>query len=314
MAARAQPPKRPRPPNGASWPFGVFWQQLVNGVMLGVTYAMVALAFNLVVGAMDKLNFALGETSMVAAMVAVVFIDARTLPFFVGLLVAILVGAAVAVLTYVLCFRLVDNRYFTAPILASLGLGLVMSSAITRIWGSDHRRVPPVFKGVRIELGPVTITGAQLVILGIAAVLAVAMYVFLERTVWGTAIRGVSDDPATAALLGVPVQRIVVLTFALSGVLAGCAGLLSGLSFHTVSPFDGFNTTLVALMIIVVGGVGSIAGGVVGALVIGIVQILSVAYLSATQRDLIVYALVGAVVLLRPQGLFGTNAGVMERV
>ena len=292
----------------------MFWQQLVNGVMLGVTYAMVALAFNLVVGAMDKLNFALGETSMVAAMVAVVFIDAHTLPFFVGLLVAIVVGAAVAVLTYVLCFRLVDNRYFTAPILASLGLGLVMSSAITRIWGSDHRRVPPVFKGVRIELGAVTITGAQLVILGIAAVLAVAMYVFLERTVWGTAIRGVSDDPATAALLGVPVQRIVVLTFALSGVLAGCAGLLSGLSFHTVSPFDGFNTTLVALMIIVVGGVGSIAGGVVGALVIGIVQILSVAYLSATQRDLIVYALVGAVVLLRPQGLFGTNAGVMERV
>jgi len=292
----------------------VFWQQLVNGVMLGVTYAMVALAFNLVVGAMDKLNFALGETSMVAAMVAVVFIDAHTLPFFVGLLVAIVVGAAVAVLTYVLCFRLVDNRYFTAPILASLGLGLVMSSAVTRIWGSDHRRVPPVFKGVRIELGPVTITGAQLVILGIAAVLAVAMYVFLERTVWGTAIRGVSDDPATAALLGVPVQRIVVLTFALSGVLAGCAGLLSGLSFHTVSPFDGFNTTLVALMIIVVGGVGSIAGGVVGALVIGIVQILSVAYLSATQRDLIVYALVGAVVFLRPQGLFGTNAGVMERV
>ena len=292
----------------------MFWQQLVNGVMLGVTYAMVALTFNLVVGAMDKLNFALGETSMVAAMVAVVFIDARTLPFFVGLLVAIVVGAAVAVLTYVLCFRLVDNRYFTAPILASLGLGLVMSSAITRIWGSDHRRVPPVFKGVRVELGPVTITGAQLVILGIAAVLAVGMYVFLERTVWGTAIRGVSDDPATAALLGVPVQRIVVLTFALSGVLAGCAGLLSGLSFHTVSPFDGFNTTLVALMIIVVGGVGSIAGGVVGALVIGIVQILSVAYLSATQRDLIVYALVGAVVLLRPQGLFGTNAGVMERV
>jgi branched-chain amino acid transport system permease protein len=275
---------------------------------------MVALAFNLVVGAMDKLNFALGETSMVAAMVAVVFIDAHTLPFVVGLVVAMVVGAAVAVLTYVLCFRLVDDRYFTAPILASLGLGLVMSSTITRIWGSDHRRVPPVLKDVRIELGPVTVIGAQLVILGVAAVLALSMYVFLERTVWGTAIRGVSDDPSTAALLGVPVQRIVVLTFALSGVLAGCAGLLSGLSFHTVSPFDGFNTTLVALMIIVVGGVGSIAGGVVGALVVGVVQILSVAYLSATQRDLIVYALVGAVVLLRPQGLFGRNAGVMERV
>src|SRR5690606_26411172 len=162
-------------------------------------------------------------------------------------------------------------------------------------------RVPPVAKGVRIELGPVDITGAQLVIVGIAAALALAMYLFLEKTVWGTAIRGVSDDATTAALLGVPVQRVIILTFGLAGVLAGCAGLLGGLSFPTVSPFDGFQTTLIALMIIVVGGLGSISGGVLAALLIGVVQILSVAYLSATQRDLIVYLLVGVVVLLRPQ-------------
>lgn len=292
----------------------MFWQQLVNGVMLGITYALVALSFNLVVGALDKLNFALGETSMVAAMAAVVLTDAHDLPFFVGLAVAMAVGAAVSLLSYVLCFLLVDHRYFAAPILSSLGLGLVLSSSITRIWGSDHRRVPPVAEGVRIEIGPVDITGAQLVIVGIAGALAVGMYLFLERTVWGTAIRGVSDDQATAALLGVPVQRIIVLTFALAGVLAGCAGLLSGLSFHTVSPFDGFQTTLIALMIIVVGGVGSISGGVLAALLIGVVQVLSVAYLSATQRDVIVYVMVGAVVLLRPQGLLGRNAGVMERV
>lgn len=292
----------------------MIWQQLVNGVMLGVTYALVALAFNLVVGAMDKLNFALGETSMVAAMAAVVFTDAHQLSFFVGLAIAMTVGAVVAVVSYVLCFHLVEPRYFTAPILSSLGLGLVLSSAVTRLWGSDHRRVPTVLGGVRFELGPVAISGAQLVILGVAAVLAVGVYVFLERTTWGMALRGVSDDPTTAALLGVPVQRIIVLTFALSGVLAGCAGLLSGLSFHTVSPFDGFATTLIALMIIVIGGLGSISGGVAAALLIGIVQVLSVAYLSATQRDLIVYVLVGIVVLLRPQGLLGTNAGVMERV
>jgi branched-chain amino acid transport system permease protein len=292
----------------------VFWQQLVNGLMLGITYALIALAFNLVVGALDKLNFALGETSMVAAMVAVVLLEAHHLSFGVGLAVAMVVGAAVATASYFLCFYLVDDRYFTAPILSSLGLGLVLSSAVTRKWGSDHRRVPTVAKGVRIDLGPVTITGSQLVIIAIAAVLAVAMYVFLEHTIWGTAIRGVSDDPSTAALLGVPVQRIIVLTFALSGVLAGSAGLLSGLSFHTVSPFDGFNTTLVALMIIVVGGLGSISGGVVAALLIGVTQILSAAYMSATQRDLIVYVLVAVVVLVRPQGLLGRDHGVLERV
>lgn len=292
----------------------MFWQQLVNGLMLGITYALIALAFNVVVGALDKLNFALGETSMVAAMVAVVLLDAHHLPFGVGLVIAMAVGAAVAVASYYLCFHLVDHRYFTAPILSSLGLGLVLSSAVTRKWGSDHRRVPAVAKGVRVELGPVTLTGSQLVIVGIAAALVIGLYLFLERTAWGTAIRGVSDDPETAALLGVPVQRVIVLTFALSGVLAGCSGLLSGLSFHTVSPFDGFNTTLMALMIIVVGGLGSISGGVVAALLIGVTQILSAAYLSATQRDLIVYVLVAAVVLVRPQGLFGRNHGVLERV
>lgn len=292
----------------------MFWQQFFNGLMLGTTYALVALAFNLVVGALDKLNFALGEASMVAAMTAVVLIDARSLPFFVGLGVAMAVGAAVSLVSYVLCFHLVDPRYFTAPILSSLGLGLMLSSAVTRIWGSDHRRVPSVAGGVRIDLGPVVVTGTQLVIVGIAGALALALYVFLDRSVWGTAIRGVSDDPTAAALLGVPVQRMVIITFALSGLLAGCSGLLSGLSFHTVSPFDGFHTTLIALMIIVVGGLGSIAGGVVAALGIGVVQTLSVAYLSATQRDLIVYVLVGAVVLLRPQGLFGRDGGVTERV
>lgn len=292
----------------------MFAQQLVNGVMLGVTYALIALAFNLVVGAMDKLNFALGETSMVAAMTSVVLMSNHDLPFFVGLAVAIVVGAIVAVVTYVLCFHLVDHRYFTAPVLSSLGLGLVLSSSVTRIWGSDHRRVPNVFAGTRFELGPVAITGSQLVILGVAAVAVVASYVFMERTLWGTAIRGVSDDPETAGLLGVPVNRVILLTFALSGVLAGTAGLLSGLSFHTVSPFDGFALTLIALMIIVIGGLGNVTGGVVAALLIGVTQTLSVAYLSATLRDLIVYILVGITVLVRPHGLLTHNPGIAGRV
>jgi len=292
----------------------MFWQQLFNGVMLGVTYALVALAFNLVIGAMDKLNFALGEISMVAAVATVVALDASSLPFGIGLLLAAAIGAVVSVVSYVLCFRLVDNRYFTAPVLSSLGLGLVLSSAVTRIWGSDHRRVPSVLPGVRWEIGPIAINGSQLVIIGVAACMAVGMYLLLEQTTWGVAVRGVSEDAETAGLLGVPVRRIMVLTFAVAGVLAGIAGLLSGLSFHTVSPFDGFTTTLMALIIIVVGGVGSIVGGTLAALLIGVVQVLSVAYLSATQRDLAVYVLVGVVVIVRPRGLFGSHGGAGERV
>lgn len=288
-------------------------QQLFNGVLLGATFCLVALGFNLVVGAMDRLNFALGETAMVSGIAGALMMESG-LPFPLAFVLATLLGGAVAVAVYYLSFKYVSKDHPTASILSSLGVGLVITAVVTRIYGSDQRSVPDVLPDVTLTLGPLRVTGAQVVILALAALMTVALYVFLERTVWGTAIRGVSDDATTSALLGVPVQRVILLTFALSGLLAGAAGLLTGVAYHTVSPFDGFPVTLTALMIIVLGGLGSVTGGVVAALLIGVIETLSVAYLSATLRDLIVFILVGIVLLVRPQGLFGRNAGVLERV
>jgi branched-chain amino acid transport system permease protein len=291
----------------------VLIQQLFNGVLLGATFCLVALGFNLVVGAMDRLNFALGETAMVSGIAGALMMESG-LPFPVAFVLATALGGTVAVAVYFLSFKYVSKDYPTASILSSLGVGLVITAVVTRSFGSDQRSVPDVLPDVTFELGPLRVTGAQLVILVLATLMTVALYVFLERTVWGTAIRGVSDDATTSALLGVPVQRVILLTFALSGLLAGAAGLLTGVAYHTVSPFDGFPVTLIALMIIVLGGLGSVTGGVVAALLIGVIETLSVAYLSATLRDLIVFILVGIVLLVRPQGLFGRNAGVLERV
>lgn len=288
-------------------------QQLFNGLLLGATFALVALGFNLVVGAMDRLNFALGETAMVAAMLGAIVMGTG-LPFLVGFLVATAVGGVVAVGVYLLSFRYVSKDFPTASILSSLGVGLVLTALVTKFLGSDQRSVPDVLPEVQLDLGLIRVSGSQVVILVLATLLTVGLYAFLERTVWGTAIRGVSDDVTMTALLGVPVQRVILLTFALSGVLAGAAGMLTGLAYHTVSPFDGFSTTLTALMIIVLGGLGSVTGGVLAALLIGVIETLTVAYLSATLRDVIVFVLVGAVLLLRPHGLFGRDSGVLERV
>lgn len=289
-------------------------QQLFNGLLLGATFSLVALGFNLVVGAMDRLNFALGETAMVSAMIGAILISVAGLPFLLGFLVAAVVGGLVAIVVYVVSFKYVSPDFPTASILSSLGVGLVLTALVTKVLGSDQRSVPDVLPDVRLDLGLFTVSGAQLVILGLAALLTVGLYVFLERTVWGTAIRAVSDDRTMTGLLGVPVERVILLTFAVSGVLAGAAGMLTGLAYHTVSPFDGFGTTLTALMVIVVGGLGSVTGGVVAALLIGVIETLTVAYLSATLRDLIVFVLVGIVLLVRPQGLFGRDSGVLERV
>ena len=289
-------------------------QQLINGLLLGATYCLVALGFNLVVGAMDRLNFALGETAMVCAIVSSLVFDKTPLPFPVVFLIAIGIGGALSVAIYFVSFKFVNQAYPTASILSSLGVGVVLTAVVTKIWGSDQRVIPGVGGGLRLDLGFATVTGSQLIILGLSVVMTAALYVFLEKTVWGTAIRGVSDDATMTGLLGVPVQKVILLTFALSGMLAGAAGLLTGLAYHTVSPFDGFTTTLTALMVIVIGGLGSVTGGVIAAVAIGMIETLTVAYLSATLRDFVVYILVSVVLLLRPQGLMGKNAGVLERV
>ncbi|WP_219415299.1 branched-chain amino acid ABC transporter permease [Pseudonocardia nigra] len=289
-------------------------QQLFNGVLLGATFALVALGFNLVVGALDRLNFALGETAMVSAMLGAIVMGEAGLPFPVAFLAAVGLGGLVSVAVYFVSFKYVSKEFRTASILSSLGMGLVLTALVTKFLGSNQRSVPDVLPGVQLDLGLFQVSGSQLVILLLATLLTAGLYVFLERTIWGTAIRGVSDDMTVTALLGVPVQRVILLTFALSGVLAGAAGMLTGLAYHTVSPFDGFPTTLTALMIIVLGGLGSVTGGLVAALLIGVIETLTVAYLSATLRDLIVFVLVGIVLLVRPQGLFGRDSGVLERV
>lgn len=289
-------------------------QQLVNGLLLGATFCLAALGFNLVVGAMDRLNFSLGETAMVSALVPALLTSQVDLPFWAAFLLALAIGGGLSIVAYLLCFRFVRPDFPNASILSSLGLGITLTALVVKLFGSNQQVVSDVFPGTRVQLGPVSVTGSQIVILVLAAGLTLGLYVFLERSRWGTAIRGVSDDAVVTGLLGVPVQRVILLTFALSGVLAGAAGLLTGLAYHAVSPFDGFTVTLTALMTIVIGGLGSVRGAVVAGLAIGMIETLTVAYLSATLRDLLVYVLVGAFLLLRPQGLFGRNAGVLERV
>ncbi|MBM9468750.1 branched-chain amino acid ABC transporter permease [Nakamurella leprariae] len=289
-------------------------QQLFNGLLLGATFCLAALGFNLVVGAMDRLNFSLGETAMVSAIVSSVLLNRLEMPFFVAFLASLVIGGLLSVLVYFVSFKYVSRDYPNASILSSLGVGIVLTALVIKIFGSEQQVIPDVYPGTRWDLGPIDVTASQLVILVLSAALTVGLYVFLERSRWGTAIRGVSDDVTMSGLLGVPVERVVILTFALSGMLAGAAGLLTGLAFHAVSPLDGFATTLSALIIIVIGGLGSVKGAVVAAIAVGMVETLSVVYLSATMRDIVVYIVVAAFLLFRPQGLFGRNAGVLERV
>jgi branched-chain amino acid transport system permease protein len=282
-------------------------QQLLNGLLLGATYCLVALGFTLIVGVLDRLNLALGETFMVGSFVALYLMTSAGLPFAAAAACAMLAGAAVSVVVYMVSFRAVKQEFFTAPILSSLGMGILLTTATAELFGSETRQFPNAVSGPALSLGPARIHAFQLVILAVAVVLTVALYLLVQRTELGLAIRAVAENPSVAGLLGVPVERVVLLTFALAGLLAGASGVLTGLAFHTVSPFAGLGINLKGLTIIVLGGLGNITGAIVAGLSIGMIETLSVVYLSATARDVIVFLLLLAALVFRPQGLFGTR-------
>lgn len=287
--------------------------QLLNGVLLGVTYALVALGFTLIVGVLDKLNLALGETFMVSAFVALLLASTLGLPFALNLPLAMVAGALIAVFTYVISFRAVNPEFFTAPILSTLGLGIVLSSETSRFAGSESRQFNVGVPQTNYDLGFAAISLGQVLTIVIGAVLTVLLVLLVRHSRVGMAIRAIAENGPVAGLLGVPVNRIILLTFAIAGLLAGAGGVLTGLVTHTVSPFLGFTTTLKGLTIIVIGGLGNIGGAIAAGLAVGIIETFSVVYLSATARDLIVFGLLIVFLAVRPQGLFGTKTHV-ERV
>lgn len=288
-------------------------QQLLNGVLLGVTYALIALGFTLIIGVLGLLNLALGETFMVSAFVGLLAMTALGLPFPVALLAAVLAGALLSMLVYLISFRAVRQEYFAAPILSTVGVGIMLTALTTRFLGSELRAFPEAIPNRSWQVGSVRLFLPQLVILAIAALLAVGLYLLVNRTKLGMAIRAVSESPSTAALLGVPVERVILATFVLAGGLAGASGVLTGLVFQAVSPFSGFDATLKGLTIMVIGGLGNVTGAIVAALLIGVIEVTSVVYVSATFRDAIVFALLIAVLLFKPEGLFGSHTQA-ERV
>jgi branched-chain amino acid transport system permease protein len=229
------------------------------------------------------------------------------LPFIPSLLLAMLWGGAVSLLVYFTSFKFVKPGFFIAPVLSTLGFGIMAETFASRVWGAAERKFPEYLPTIDFQLGNLTLTFTQLTIVATSVVLIFVLSLVVLKTRTGQAMRAIAENPTTAALLGVEVERVVIISFIVSGMLAGAAGVEVGLVFHTISPFMGFNATLKGMIVMVFGGLGNLTGAAVGGLVIGIVETLTVAYWSASYRDALVFGILIAVLLFRPQGLFGVR-------
>jgi branched-chain amino acid transport system permease protein len=223
-------------------------------------------------------------------------------------------GAAIAVVVEKIAYEPLRDAPLITPMLSTLGFSLILQNVATNFWGSDPLQLPDELLGAQLRWGPVTIGSMQLVVLAASILLVAILGFVIQRTGMGRAVRAVAENRDVARLLGVSASRVTLLVFVLSGALAGAAGVLIGLHYAAITPYVGVETGLKAIAVMVVGGVTRIWGALAVGPLIGLLEVLTVAYGGSQVRDLVVYGFMILILLLRPQGLLGGRKADLGRV
>ena len=283
-------------------------QQLVNGVLLGATYALFALGFTLMFGVLRVINLTYGFYFSAGALIALWLTRSLGWPILAALpAAAVAAGAIAVVLDWVLLSRL---RRVGAPELSSLmvtlGGVLALYSAVTAWLGTEIRRLPPgTISADAFEIAGVRITAAQVLILGATAVLVAGLIALLRGTRLGLAIRAMAEKPDAAELMGIDTARAAASVSFLSGALAGAGGVLIGLNFNAIQPYMGETMMLRGFVVIIVGGLGDIRGALIAGLLLGVIEVLTAGYIDSGLKEAVAFLILVAVLWTRPSGLFG---------
>jgi branched-chain amino acid transport system permease protein len=285
----------------------VLIQQLVNGLVVGSVYALVALGYTMIYGILGIINFAQGEIFMYGAFGAVLTLAATGE---LGLAVLAGVGTAcmVGFLLERIAFRPLRGMHPLIPLISAIGSSILLSSLARLIFGPDDRSFPIEFNPVSyIIFGAAEITGLQLIIIGVSFGLMVILSLFINMTKHGKAIMAVAMDSDAARLSGINVNNAYVLTFLLGSALSGVAGILMAVYYNATSFSMGVLPGLKAFSAAILGGVGSIPGAIVGGLVLGIAENLGAAYISSNFKDAFAFIALVLVLIIRPRGILGSR-------
>ncbi|GAB1420420.1 branched-chain amino acid ABC transporter permease [Anaerolineales bacterium] len=297
----------------------LFFQQVMNAISQGAIYALFALGYSLVFSILGVLNLAHSAIFMWGAFVGLLVIDKLGQPPFVAFIVAMLFCGLLSVLLEIIAFRPLRHR--NAPrisqLISSIGAALVLVNlaqlAFKAIYQATEAYYPrdiailPFIPTDTLIIADIRVTPIRLVILFSALILMIFLqYIVTQRPI-GKKMRVVAFNQRTAGLLGINVNNIYIITFFMSGIFGGAAGMLFGLAFQNVTPFMGDSIALVGLTAIILGGLGSIQGAVLGAFIVAGLQTASIAMGGSSYRDAIVFILLFLVLLVRPQGLLGQS-------
>jgi branched-chain amino acid transport system permease protein len=283
-------------------------QQIVNAISLGGVYALFALGFTLVFGVLNVVNLAHGAIFMLGAYAALNAVLGWQLPLSAAIVVAMLVAGIAGWFLDRLVFAPLRSRQapHLAPMIATIGLAIILTSVVEGYFGAENLRFPvDMLPPDALDLAGVQITWLELKIIFLAFALMAALLWVLKKTRSGCALRGVAESPKAALLLGIDVEGILRSTSVIASVLGGMAGVLIALYTNAVFPHMGQPMLHKGIAVVILGGMGDIRGALIGGFFLGFAEVFSVAYIGSTMRDAVAFGLLFAVLLLRPEGLFG---------
>ena len=287
-------------------------QQLINGLILGSVYALLALGYTMVYGIIKLINFAHGDIYMMGAFIGYFLITKYHMNFFVALVLTMVLTAILGVVIEFLAYRPLRNSTRIAALITAIGVSFFLEYSMVRLVGANKHAFPKTLATVKYNLGPVSVTNVQLIILGVSIFLMLALQFIVQKTKMGKAMRAVSVDSDAAQLMGINVNSTISFTFALGSALAGAGGVLIGLYYNSVDPLMGMVPGIKAFVAAVLGGIGIIPGAAVGGFMIGLLETFSVSIGLASYKDAVVYAVLIIILLVRPAGILGKN--VKEKV
>jgi branched-chain amino acid transport system permease protein len=287
----------------------IFIQQLLNGLMLGCTYVLVALGFTLIFGLLRLVHLAHGQVLMVGAYIGLVMISYLGMNIVTSIAATALATGMLGILIYYASIRKVEKGSFLAPLVSTIGVAIILQEIVTKLFTGEKSAFPETVVSQNVNLGFIAFNAAQPFIIIFSFLFMFIIYYIIKRTMVGKSIRALSENSDTARLLGVPVTKIVVVTVGMASILAGIGGILVGTAYHAIYPLMGVEIGLKGLAIIVIGGMGNVVGAMVSGLIVGLMEVFSVAYISAAYKDAFAYGLMMIILIWKPEGLFGTVAG-----
>jgi branched-chain amino acid transport system permease protein len=300
--------------------FDILLQQILNGLVLGSVYALIALGYTMVYGILQLINFVHGDVLMVGAMVGVTVVGLLAtsgLPLPLILVIAIACAIPVCVILSLLiervAYRPLRNAPKLAPLITAIGLSIVIQTLAMIIWKPNPIVFPDLLPTKPIEIGPALLAPKQMLILVVSAVLMIGLLLLVNRTKLGRAMRATAENPRIAGLMGVNANQVIAVTFAIGASLAAVAGVLVAMNYNIAQFSMGFIPGLKAFTAAVLGGIGNLGGAVLGGLLLGIIESLGAGYigditggfLGSNYQDIFAFVVLIVVLVFRPSGLMG---------